>query len=168
VVKVDVLSYLDPAVTDVRFGPVPAIPGGIYTGEQEIVSDVEVNLVAGTGSVAEVQDVSLTMSVIAEDSTGSGADTLRLYLGDQNTDPRETEAAADDPDRSPAGRHRHGHGRSQRRLPGDAALQPEAHARHSHHGGARRRRRRSAQRAGARARASHAVMIAGRKSLLAR
>jgi len=90
IVQVDVLSYLDPSQTRVDLGPVPAAPGGIYTGEQEIVKDVEVNLVDGTESVAEVQSVSIAMSVIASDSTGSAQDTLRLYLSDTLIDPLTT------------------------------------------------------------------------------
>ena len=94
VLKVDVLSYLDPSLTQVAFGPVPASPGGFYSGEQEVVKDVEVNLVEGMRNVAEVQSVSLTVSTIAADSTGTGADTLRLYLSDPSVDPMTTPPAA--------------------------------------------------------------------------
>ena len=93
VVKVNVLSYLDPNLTQVAFGPVPAIPGGIYTGEQEIIKDTEVNLVDGTNSVAEVKNVSIAMTAITSDSTGTGADTLRLYLSDPGTNPLATPPA---------------------------------------------------------------------------
>lgn len=93
VLQVDVLSYLDPALTHVEFGPIPAVPGGIYTGEQEIVKDCVVNLVDGTSSITDVQDVSISMLAVATDSTGAGADTLRLYLSDPNTDPLWTTPA---------------------------------------------------------------------------
>ena len=93
VLKVDVLSYLDPSLTRISFGPVPAVPGGLYAGEQDVVKDVEINLLDGTGSVAEVQNVSIAMSVIAEDSTGAGTDTLRLYISDPLVDPLTTPPA---------------------------------------------------------------------------
>jgi len=93
VLQVDVLSYLDPSLTDFSFGPVPPVPGGLYTGEQKLLEDVEVNLLEGTGSVAEVQSVSIAMSVIASDSTGAGTDTLRLYLSDPSVDPLTTTPA---------------------------------------------------------------------------
>jgi hypothetical protein len=93
VVKVDILSYLDPSLTRVAFGPVPVVPGGIYTGEQSIVQDIDVNLVDGTNSVSEVQSVSIKMTAIARDSTGAGADTLRLYLSEPEVDPLTTTPA---------------------------------------------------------------------------
>jgi hypothetical protein len=93
VLKVDMLSYLDPSQTAVDVGPVPAIPGGVYSGEQDVVRDVEVNLVDGTGSVAEVRDVSITMTAIVADSTGAGTDTLRLYVSDIDVDPLTTPPA---------------------------------------------------------------------------
>lgn len=93
VLKVDVLSYIDPSLTRVAVGPVPAVPGGLYTGEREVVKDLEVNLVDGTNSVAEVKDVSIAMTAVASDSTGAGADTLRLYVSDLTMDPRSTPPA---------------------------------------------------------------------------
>ena len=32
VIAIDVLSYLDPSLTQFAFGPLPAAPGGIATG----------------------------------------------------------------------------------------------------------------------------------------
>ena len=90
VLKVDVLSYLDPSTTRIPFGPVPAVPGGLSTGEKAVVSDASVNLLDGTGSIASVQSVSLKMTVFAVDSVGAGSDTLRLYLSDSSTDPSTT------------------------------------------------------------------------------
>jgi hypothetical protein len=90
IVTVDLLSYLDPSVTRVAFGPVPAIPGGIYTGEQEVVKDTQVQLIDGSNSIAEVQNVSISMTAIAADSTGSGLDTLRLYVSEVDQDPLAT------------------------------------------------------------------------------
>jgi hypothetical protein len=90
VVKVDVLSYLHPDSIAVTFGPVPATPGGLYSGEQTIMKDIEINMVDGLSSVADVEGLSLNMSVMTADSTGSGADTLRLYMSDVGVDPLST------------------------------------------------------------------------------
>ena len=92
VLNIDVLSYLDPHVTDMSFGPVPAIPGGIETGEQAVIKDASVNMVAGTNNVASVETVSLSMKLVAIDSTGTGQDTLRVYMSDTETDPVNTPA----------------------------------------------------------------------------
>ncbi len=89
VLRVDVLSYLDPSTTSAAFGPVPAAPGGLTTGEVAIV-EREVNLVDGMSSVAEVQSVTLTLDAVVHDSTGSGTDTLRVYLAGDGVDPLTT------------------------------------------------------------------------------
>ena len=94
VLKVDVLSYLDPTLTHAEFGPIPAIPGGLSTGEQQLVKDAQINLVDGTTNPADAQSISISMTTIATDSTGSGADTLRLYVSDTNTDPLTTPPVA--------------------------------------------------------------------------
>lgn len=93
VMHVDLLSYLDDAQTRQRFGPVPVVPGGLVTGEQELVSDLEVNLVDGLGDVAEVQTVTVSFAAVLRDSTGSGSDTLRLYLSEPSVAPRSTPPA---------------------------------------------------------------------------
>lgn len=93
VLRVDLLSYVDPALRTVAFGPIPAAPGGLATGEQVLVDDVTVNLVGGLEGVTEAEAVELTMAVIARDSTGSGTDTLRLYASDEATEPLATPPA---------------------------------------------------------------------------
>jgi hypothetical protein len=90
IVNVDVLSYLDPSVTQVAFGPYPAAPGGIATGEVAVVQDVSVNLFERPNDLAKVQSVSLSFAAEVRDSTGSGSDTLRLYMSDANTNPMTT------------------------------------------------------------------------------
>lgn len=90
VLRVDVLSYLDPPATRLAFGPVPAAPGGLATGEIPLIDDQELNLVEGMSSVAEVQSVTLTLDAVVRDSTGAGTDTLRIYLAGENVDPRTT------------------------------------------------------------------------------
>ncbi len=87
VVNVDVLSYLDPADTIVEFGPLPPAPGGLASGEVPLVDGMTVNLVEGLSSVAEVRAVQFHLSAIARDSTGTGSDTLRVYLSDMNYNP---------------------------------------------------------------------------------
>lgn len=90
VLNVDVLSYLDPATTQTSFGPVPAAPGGLYLPEQPLVDDLRVHLVDRPDDLAKVQAVSLVIAAEVSDSTGFGADTLRLYISDTATDPRTT------------------------------------------------------------------------------
>jgi hypothetical protein len=91
VLKVDILSYLDPELRSVAFGPIPATPGGLVTGEQAIVQDETINMLEGLNGVAEVEAVEITMTVIARDSTGSGVDTLRVYVSDDATAPLATQ-----------------------------------------------------------------------------
>lgn len=90
VLRVDVLSFLDPATTQGAFGPVPAIPGGFASGEQPIVDDLQVNLLDGISDVATVETVTFSLSTMFQDSTGSGTDTMRVYMSDMATDPRAT------------------------------------------------------------------------------
>jgi hypothetical protein len=90
ILNVDVLSYLDPADTQGSFGPILAVPGGLATGEVPIVDDLQVNLLEGLSSAVDVQSVSVRLAAIVRDSTGSGADTLRLYVSDDVTPPRST------------------------------------------------------------------------------
>lgn len=90
VLNVDVLSYLDPAATQFAFGPLPAVPGGLATGEIVVIQDARINLIERPNDLTKVQSVSLSFAAQVNDSTGSGADTLRLYLADENTDPLTT------------------------------------------------------------------------------
>jgi hypothetical protein len=90
VLTVDVLSYLDASLRAVAFGPIPALPGGLATGELPLVDDESINLVNGLSSVAEVHSVSIVLSAVVRDSTGSGADTLRIYVSGEDTAPRST------------------------------------------------------------------------------
>jgi hypothetical protein len=91
VMQVDILSYLDPAMRSIDIGPIPAATGGIASGEQALVDDASVNLLQGLSGVAEVHAVSIVMSAIVRDSTGSGVDTLRIYASDRETEPTDTE-----------------------------------------------------------------------------
>jgi hypothetical protein len=90
VLKVDILSYLDEAAATFPFGPIPAVPGGLATGEQTLVPDREVNLLEGLSDVADVQSVTFSVAAIVRDSTGSGEDTMRVYMSDAATAPRAT------------------------------------------------------------------------------
>jgi hypothetical protein len=90
VLKVDVLSYLDPALRAVAFGPVPAMSPALVSGEQPLVDDEAIQLLEGLNSVADVQSISLVLSAFAHDSTGSGSDTLRIYASDEDTHPLAT------------------------------------------------------------------------------
>jgi len=90
VFQVDVLSYLDASQREFPFGPIPPAPGGFATGEQPVVQDQTVHLLGGASSVAEVQSVSIASTTVSTTSSGSGLDTLRLYLSDESTDPMMT------------------------------------------------------------------------------
>ena len=90
VLDVDVLSYLDPASARASFGPVPAVPGGATTGEQAVFANRDVNLLEGLSSAVQVDAVSLSLAAEVADSTGSGSDTLRVYLSSPDVDPRST------------------------------------------------------------------------------
>jgi len=90
ILKVDVLSYMQPSQTRVAFGPIPAVPGGFSTGEVALIDDQHINLLAGMGDVVSIDAVTLSLAAMSQDSTGSGADTLRVYLSDEATDPRTT------------------------------------------------------------------------------
>ena len=90
VLTVDVLSYLDSSLRATAFGPVPAVPGGLASGEVALVDDEAINLLDGLNGVAEVRSVSILLSAIVHDSTGSGSDTLRIYASDEDTAPRST------------------------------------------------------------------------------
>jgi len=87
VLKVDVLSYMDPAYTAASFGPVPPVPGGFATGEVPLVDGVTINLLDGLSSVAEVRSVTLFLSAVVHDSTGTGLDTLRVYVSQEEIEP---------------------------------------------------------------------------------
>jgi len=87
VVNVDVLSYVDPGYTSIAFGPLPPVPGGLATGEVPLVDGMTINLVDGLGSVAEVKSVTLFLTAVARDSTGSGTDTVRVYVSDESYNP---------------------------------------------------------------------------------
>jgi hypothetical protein len=90
VLRVDVLSYLDPGLRALSFGPIPPAPGGLATGEQALVDDQDIHLLDGLSGIAEAQSVEFTMTMIVRDSTGSGVDTLRVYASDAETAPRAT------------------------------------------------------------------------------
>jgi hypothetical protein len=94
VLDVDVLSYLDPADTEISFGPIPPVPGGLVTGEIAVVEDVTVNLLEKPGDFARVHSATLTIAATVHDSTGGGSDTLRVYMSDLATDPRATPPVA--------------------------------------------------------------------------
>ena len=97
VLKVDVLSYMDASQTDFTFGPIPALPGGIATGEQNVVPATDVNLFGNFGEVAAVRAVSMRIAVVSESYSGAGSDTLRMYVSDPETDPRTTPAVLSQP-----------------------------------------------------------------------
>jgi hypothetical protein len=87
---VDALSFTDPATRDLAFGPVPALPDPLLTGELPVFDDLHVNMFGGAKDVVDVQSVTITFSADIADSTGDGLDTLRVYLSDSATSPTTT------------------------------------------------------------------------------
>jgi hypothetical protein len=87
---VDALSFTAPAERVVPFGPVPALVVPVRTGEVPVFDDLRVNLFDGSNQVVDVQSVTIAFSADVVDSTGSGLDTLRVYMSDENTDPVTT------------------------------------------------------------------------------
>jgi hypothetical protein len=81
VLKVDVLSYLDPAQRTFTVATVPAV--GV---EGEIpVLDMPINLVEGLDEVAEVKSVTLALAGGVSVSAGAGSARLKLYLSEPGT-----------------------------------------------------------------------------------
>jgi hypothetical protein len=90
VLKVDVLSFMTPASRQKDFGPIPAIPGGLVTGEIPVVDDQHVSLLAGLSDAADIRSVTLSYGALVIDFDGAGEDTVRVYMSDIATDPRTT------------------------------------------------------------------------------
>lgn len=90
VLKVDVLSFTDPASRFKDFGPIPAVPGGIVTPEVAVVDDKHINLLQGVSDAVDITSVTLSLGALAIDYTGSGDATVRMYMSDELTDPRTT------------------------------------------------------------------------------
>ncbi len=90
VLRVDLLSFTPALQSPFVFPPVPATPGGLATGEQALVADQDVNLVEGLGGALSLKDASLRLRTVAAATTGSGTDTLRVYMSDASTPPRTT------------------------------------------------------------------------------
>jgi hypothetical protein len=62
----------------------------LATGEQPVVDNTTINLIDNLGNVLEVRSVSLTVEAESDAWTGSGNDTLRMYLSAPGTDPGST------------------------------------------------------------------------------
>lgn len=97
VLDIDVLSFMDPATTHATFGPVPAVPGGLASGEKAVVSNESIHLLDGVSSAITVESVSFALTAVVTDSTGSGEDTLRVYLSPQGQDPMTTPPVVEAP-----------------------------------------------------------------------
>lgn len=90
VLKVDVLSFMDPASRQQDFGPIPTFPGGIWTGEIPVVTDQHVSLLQGLSDAVTIKSVTLSFGARAIDYDGAGEDTVRIYMSNEQTDPRTT------------------------------------------------------------------------------
>jgi hypothetical protein len=90
---VDVLSFMTPAQTQTAIEPhVPPAPApGLWISEDvapPLVNDQSIRLFSGATNVVDVKSVTIRMAVEATDSSGAGADTLRLYMSGPNQTPR--------------------------------------------------------------------------------
>jgi hypothetical protein len=90
VLKVDVLSFMDPASRQADFGPIPTFPGGLWTGEIPLIDDQHVSMLQGLNDAADIQSVTLSFGALVIDFDGSGQDTVRIYMSDEQTAPRTT------------------------------------------------------------------------------
>src|SRR5205823_1243452 len=93
VLRVDLLSFSPALQSPYAFAPISALPGGTATGEQPVIGDQTVNLVEGLGDATSIKDASLRLRTVAEATSGTGTDTVRVYLSDPNTAPRTTPPA---------------------------------------------------------------------------
>lgn len=91
ILNVDLLSFTPALQSAFNVPTVPANnPPFTSNGQQTIVADQNVNLLSGFSNAATVQDVSLRLRTITNATTGSGVDTLRIFLSDANTVPTTT------------------------------------------------------------------------------
>ena len=59
---VDALSFTQPQDRAIAFGPVPALPVPINTGELPVIDDQHVRMFGGVHNVVDVESVSLSFS----------------------------------------------------------------------------------------------------------
>ena len=90
VLKVDVLSYTDPASRSTNFGPIPAVPGGFVTPEIAVIDDKHISLLQGLSDAVNITSVTLSLGALAIDVDGSGQATVRIYMSDEQTSPQAT------------------------------------------------------------------------------
>ena len=90
VLKVDLASHLNASDKHYVLPSVPVTPGGLVVGEQPLVADQHVNMLGGMGDAIVVRDVRLTLTTIANATSGSGTATVRVYASDEATNPATT------------------------------------------------------------------------------
>jgi hypothetical protein len=90
VLKVDALSFVDPASRQADFGPIPIFPGGLWAGEIPLIDDQHVSMLQGLGDAVDIQSVTIGFGALVNDFDGSGEDTVRIYMSDEQTPPRTT------------------------------------------------------------------------------
>jgi hypothetical protein len=83
ILRVDLLSFLDPSETQGHYGPVP---GGL-SDSVTIVAARRVDLLPGLSDVTIVRDVALHIAGEFRNQTGSGSGTIKIYLSGPGTDP---------------------------------------------------------------------------------
>jgi hypothetical protein len=86
ILRVDLLSFLDPSETQGHYGPVP---GGL-SDSLTIAADRSIDLVPGISSVTVVKSADLEIVGEFRNDTGTGSGTVKIYLSDPATDPLTT------------------------------------------------------------------------------
>lgn len=84
VLKVDVLSYLEP---EQRTLHVPALPEGGLPGQQIPVVDQPVQLIDGLDEATTVRSAALSLVGNVTVAAGAGSARLRIYLGEVGSTP---------------------------------------------------------------------------------
>ena len=81
ILRVDLLSFLDPADTQAHYGPVP---GGL-SDSVTVTAARRINLLPGLKDVTVVQDVTVYVAGEFHNLTGTGSGTLKVFLSGPST-----------------------------------------------------------------------------------
>lgn len=87
ILRVDLLSFLDPAERTAHYGPVP---GGL-ADSVDAVDARRLNLLPGLEDVTAVTDVQLEIGAVVANLTGAGTGRVAVYLSPEGTDPFTTD-----------------------------------------------------------------------------
>ena len=83
ILRIDLLSFLDPGERTTHYGPIPPALGDTVT----VISSRRVNLLPGLQDVTVVRAVTLELAAEIRNQTGSGSGTIGLYISGPGSDP---------------------------------------------------------------------------------